>query len=493
MIKRTLAVLLCLGCACSAATAAPMLPIGHHGRWLTDARGRVVIVHGVNMVYKLAPYDPAAAGFGNDDAAFLHRIGFNAVRVGVIWKAVEPKPGVYDNSYLEQIASTVSILHRHGILALLDFHQDMYNERFQGEGAPSWAVQDDGLPAAPRLGFPANYELMPALQHAYDHFWDNSPGPGGVGLQARYAAAWRHVAARLHSSPGLLGYELFNEPFPGTPWASCLLSAGCPVFDAKLTTFNRRADKAIRTADTRTLVFYEPNVLFNFGSATNVGALGDPRAGFAFHDYCITSEAQGCSTHAKTMSNALAYTARTRAAALMTEFGSTNSASDLDSMLALADQDMIPWLEWAYCGCGDPTSTGPGTVQAIVIDPHKPPTLSNRENGTVRALVEPYPQVIAGTPTAWSYDRSTRTFVLRYSTARVSGRGRFGAGSTSEISAPSLVYAGRYVARVDGGAVVTSRPKASTVLVESCPLARTITLTLSPAGRGQVGPGFRRC
>src|SRR5581483_140754 len=105
---------------------------------------------------------------------------------------------------------------------------------------------------------------------------------------------------------GLLGYELFNEPFPGTPWASCLVAQGCPAFDAKLTAFDRRVDHGIRTADHHTLVFYEPNVLFNFGPATNVGTLADPRAGFSFHDYCVTNEAQGCSSHAKTMSNALA-------------------------------------------------------------------------------------------------------------------------------------------------------------------------------------------
>ena len=37
----------------------------------------------------------------------------------------------------------------HGIFNQLDFHQDLYNERFRG-GWPDWAVLDDGLPAAPR-------------------------------------------------------------------------------------------------------------------------------------------------------------------------------------------------------------------------------------------------------------------------------------------------------------------------------------------------------
>ena len=51
-------------------------------------------------------------------------------------------------------------------------------------------MQDDGLPAVPQTGFPGNYLAMPALERAFDHFWQNSPGPGGPGLQDRYAAAW---------------------------------------------------------------------------------------------------------------------------------------------------------------------------------------------------------------------------------------------------------------------------------------------------------------
>ncbi len=222
------------------ASAAPTLPLGHAGRWTTDATGRVVVVHGINMVYKLPPYYPAKAGFGDDDAAFLARIGFNAVRVGVIWKALEPTPGHYSDAYIAQIASTVKTLARHGVLSLLDFHQDMYNERFQGEGAPDWAVQDGGLPNLPKAGFPTNYLLNPALQHAFDEFWANAPGPGGVGLADRFAAAWAHVAAAFRRTPSVLGYELFNEPWPGTVWAPCAALAGCPAFDVKLSAFYRR-------------------------------------------------------------------------------------------------------------------------------------------------------------------------------------------------------------------------------------------------------------
>ncbi|MGP0051053.1 MAG: cellulase family glycosylhydrolase [Solirubrobacteraceae bacterium] len=186
---------------------------------------------------------PAAAGFGSRDAAFLGRIGFNAVRVGVIWSAVEPEPGVFDNAYLNKVAGTVQTLARDGIVSLLDFHQDLYSQEFQGEGAPAWAVQDGGLPN-PQLGFPANYLANTALQHAFDRFWANSPGPGGVGLQDRYAATWRHVAQRFAGDVSVLGYEIMNEPFPGTDYRPCATTAGCPPFDAQLTAFERRVDRA---------------------------------------------------------------------------------------------------------------------------------------------------------------------------------------------------------------------------------------------------------
>ena len=100
-------------------------------------------------------------------------------------------------------------------------------------------MQDDGLPNAPDLGFPGNYVGMAAVQHAFDHFWADSPGPGGLGLQQRYAAAWRHVAGRFKNNPHVLGYELFNEPWPGTTWSGCLNDpGGCPALDTIAATYD---------------------------------------------------------------------------------------------------------------------------------------------------------------------------------------------------------------------------------------------------------------
>src|SRR4051794_33426696 len=196
--------------------------LGHAGRWLTDNQGRVVVLHGFNMVAKLPPYDVQQAGFGDDDAAFLQRHGFTTIRLGVIWKRLEPAPGKFDDGYLESVAATVATLAQHGIYSLIDFHQDMWNEKFQGEGAPDWAINDDGLPAQPPAGFPGNYFAMPALWRAFDNFWNNAEVASGVRLQDAYADAWQHVATSFRNNVAVLGYALLNEPFPGSQWYSCL-------------------------------------------------------------------------------------------------------------------------------------------------------------------------------------------------------------------------------------------------------------------------------
>jgi endoglycosylceramidase len=435
-----------------AAVAAPALPLGHAGRWITDAQGRVVNLHGINMVYKRAPYAPDATGFGDDDAAFLAAEGFNAVRLGVIYKAVEPEPGVYDDAYLDRIRSTVDVLAAHGVVALLDFHQDMYNERFQGEGWPDWAVMDDGLPAQPASGFPNNYLLMPALQHAFDHFFANDGA-----LQDRYAAAWAHVAARFRDAPNVLGYDLLNEPWPGSTWQDCINPTGCPANDAKLEAFDRRVLTAIRAVDPSGLVWHEPFVLFNQGAGTSVKALDDPNVGFSFHDYCLSAEQphsdQACAkSDDLVFQHALDRVASTKEALLLTEFGATEAKSVLTPMVERADRTMVSWTEWHYCGCDDPTTSGPGDKQAIVLDPAKPPAGDNLNAVTLDQLVRPYPQVVAGTPESWSY--ADGTFAARWSTVGPDGRAATG---DSEIVVPARAYPAGYAAQVQGGSIVSAK------------------------------------
>ena len=348
------------------------------GHWVTDPSGRVVILHGLNQVFKVAPYEPSADGFGDDDATFLADNGFNAVRVGVIWAGVEPQPGVYDDDYLDSIADTVHMLAAHGIVSLLDWHQDLYNEKFQGEGAPAWAVQDGGLPN-PKLGFPNNYFANLAEGRAWDSFWLNAKAADGVGLQDHYAHMLAHVAARFAGDHAVAGYEVMNEPWPGTlglPRCAVPL-VGCPLFDSTLlTSFYRKAAVAIRGVDASHTVYVEPNVLFDESDRSYVGALHDPHAGFAFHNYCGLGTLIGLTAvcpqeDALAVSSGVHYAQAHAMPPLLTEFGATNDLTELANMVKLADKYQVGWLEWAYTG-NDITSSSPNG-QALVLDPSQPP------------------------------------------------------------------------------------------------------------------------
>src|SRR5207245_616626 len=107
-------------------------------------------------------------GFTDADAEFLAASGFNGVRLGVLFAGVMPERGVVDQGYLRAVDRVVDLLATRGIRVLLDFHQDLYNEKFQGEGFPAWSVYDDGLPHPFNFGFPGNY-FTPELTRTFDN------------------------------------------------------------------------------------------------------------------------------------------------------------------------------------------------------------------------------------------------------------------------------------------------------------------------------------
>src|SRR5690349_14573811 len=90
--------------AAPAAAAGPAPPLGNDGRSIPAGPARVAFINAVTMAYRRPPYPPKAAGFGADDARFLRMHGFNGVRLGVIYKGVEPSPGRYDDGYIRHVA-----------------------------------------------------------------------------------------------------------------------------------------------------------------------------------------------------------------------------------------------------------------------------------------------------------------------------------------------------------------------------------------------------
>jgi endoglycosylceramidase len=469
----------------SDAIATPSPLVGHSGRWLLDAQGRVLIVHGRNVVNKLAPFTAQAWGFGDDDAMFLQAHGFNAVRLGVLWEAVEPQPGVYDAAYVAAVRQMEQLLASYGIYTLIDWHQDEYGEAFGGEGFPAWAVNTGGLtPASPHDAFPDEYTKDPAEKAAWDHLYaDADPDAGvdggdagAVGLQERLAAAQAYVAAQFAGDPWVLGYDVINEPSAG--------SASEPAADmSSIGPLEQKLLRSTRGADAQHLVFYEPTSTFALKGIA-LPAFGDPSAGISFHDYCFEPGSTSQLAYAalcggvlnSSQTAAISHAGTGGDAVLMTEFGSATPFA-VTMVADDADKNMVPWLNWAYCGCGDPTTALDPTKEGIVIDPSQPLTGSNLNMPDLAVLERPYPQAIAGTPTSWSLDATTGTFTLAYTTTSPPGA-TLAAGATTVVYLPAARYPSGYTATVTNGVVVAGSGT-QTVSIAANPGAASVSVTVT--------------
>ncbi len=209
-------------------------PISHTSNIFVDATGRTVILHGANIMNKSAPYyypsfyssDGNGSTLGEDWAKFFADNGFNVARVGIFWEAVEPTPGVYDDSYILKIRDMTRMFAKYGVLVILDFHQDGWsdqnipgllpNNNFGGEGFPAWASNYNlnGV-AQPNNtdGYPFNLFSSPALRTVWDNFWHNVPAtPDKMGVQDRYINMRVHVATLFKDEINLLYYGSISEP-----------------------------------------------------------------------------------------------------------------------------------------------------------------------------------------------------------------------------------------------------------------------------------------
>jgi len=478
-MRRLLALLLlvaALAAPSSQAASGPAL-LHREGRWLMDAQGRVVLLHGVNAVWKRAPYVPpaTAAGFTARDADWIAAQGFNTVRLGVLFAGVMPSRGHVDQRYLASVAKVVDLLAARKVWVLLDFHQDLYNEKFSGEGFPAWAVHDDGLPLPYDAGFPGNY-FQPATSRAFDNFYANVNG-----LTDLYAQAWKAVAARFTKTSYVLGYDVMNEPWPGTSFATCANPAGCPVFDTQsLQPMYEKALAGIRTVDAKRIVWLEPNVLFNDGAQTQLGAakpFTDPQLGLSFHQYCTTAglthssggtAGPDCGPQGELVFGNADQVASSKGwASLLTEYGASDDLPDVARVTAAADEHLVGWQYWHYKEWSDPTTESQGSGGQGLFTNDK--DLSTVKRAKADLLIRPFARAVAGIPTAMAFDTGTKAFTLTYTARPSSG--------LTEVFLPARQYPKGYAVTVTG-ATVTSKPGAAVLLLKAGqPGTVTVTVT----------------
>jgi endoglycosylceramidase len=548
-----------------------------HTPYLADASGREVLLHGANAVGMedvayprangrpaLFPVSPSAydgrcppasallpqpalcevqasraafaqstAPASGNDFAQMRALGFDVVRLVLNWSQLEPTPGTYSTTYLARVAQVVGWARQQGIYVILDMHQDQYSRYILpagtksapagctpsggSDGAPAWAVQTDGKAGCALYGID---ELNPAESQAFYNFWHNAAvaGPArhapGTGLQDHYIGALAALARRFENDPAVLGYELMNEPQPGSN-GSLPAGNGYDASSQQLYPFYTRAIEALTgvrdgrptcpTAQPTSLaaacaypqlasvarqqIFFEPIAyrnLLDFSLQMSAPFSAYPDLVFAPHvyTYAFTIEQDLLGLPAKEggfppnftfgYQTAEAEAQAMHSAVFITEFGDSagTDATILANELAAQDTTQTGGTIWAWKGL----SKAPGTCWCTRWqhssyqttsngtpgkgDPRRAPSPNDRQiPSRLRYLARVWPVATAGQLGAYVFDPATGSFAM-LATATASGH-RGDKSTDTVVFVPSTV---RGAVRVSGAAMldaVVNRPDGS--------------------------------
>jgi endoglycosylceramidase len=450
----------------STATAAGIHPVHEVGSWIVDSDGRVVITHGLNLIWKTAPYYPVS--FSAKDARYLVSQGFTGARIGFLWAGVEPAPNDIDTKYVEQIGRINRILGNYGIRTLVDFHQDLYSANYGGDGAAPWA------------------SIGSSAQQAFQSFW-NDQSVDTTGLEQHFDAASQAGAKALARAPNLLGFDLLNEPYAGSS-TGCPLFSPCPKFEqTTLASFYRQLIAAVRKVDPTSILFYEPIPQSTGGATALPGPVTTGRnLGFSFHYYnrmcglatepinaaTQKSQDQRCTpAEAAALDAGIAYARQAGVSVDFGEFGDSTNSTDVANMVDLADQRSLNWTYWEYY------TTGSSLAPGLLINDHKPGSATNIRQNILGALVAPYPELVAGTPESYALNRSDWVMRFTYRTKPVDPH-RSCPGATTQIFVPQRDYPHGYEVTATGAKVV-SAPTSPWVELVALPKVAYVTVTIS--------------
>ncbi|TNV80046.1 hypothetical protein FGO68_gene7620 [Halteria grandinella] len=260
-------------------------------RSIQDALGRTLIFHGVNVVYKIEPY---TLDIADSEIELMKQWGFNFVRMGVMWEAVErTAKGNYNDTYLDEVEKLINKLGQNGIYTLVDGHQDVISKRVCGEGMPVFyandlptkceggeiplLAQDFGICKSlhdyPNIRWDADGN--PNLDDCFKNNWVGYyPSPESIEIFDRlytnkepynltdaYVAYWKKVANRFASNPNVIGYDPLNEPFPSNIYTNLSLIYEPGLFDSeKLQPLYTRAfNEAYLASGDPKISFFEPS------------------------------------------------------------------------------------------------------------------------------------------------------------------------------------------------------------------------------------------
>ncbi len=365
------------------------------GRSFVDGAGRVVLLRGVNLAgnSKVPPFVPLT-----DPAALdvLPQLGFNVVRLIVTWEALEPRRGVYDEQYMGRMRAIASEIAARGMYVILDIHQDGFSRfvsRGSGDGFPPWAVSSRA-----RLHEPDNTERSknwpilvatdPAMHRSFSDFYSDT-----AGVRTRYLEMVRLLARTFAAEPGVIGYDLLNEPWGREK--------------RELAPLYRDAARVIRAEDPTAILFLEGHVTTNMGVQTKLPPPEFENAVYAPHYYKPTTIVTGVWLGDK-LSVHHAFSVMGRKAEqwgtplFLGEFGAPATGHGVGDYVAFLydklDQQLASGAQWNFTPDWDEVKKDGWNGE----DFHIVDLRTGEPRGNFRP--RPFPRAVAGQPLGFKYE-----------------------------------------------------------------------------------------
>jgi endoglycosylceramidase len=273
--------------------AASKLRIDKNSLNFIDDEGRVVVLHGGNVVYKLPPYTPISDkfdplfSFNDKDFEYFKQFGFNAVRLGISWEGLETSEGVYSEEYLNKTEELIKKFQENNIYVLLDAHQDMFSRKFCGEGVPlfyanklsydtdcnrnllskilglvglciplkthNWEYDDQGLPIIEkcRKGF-NKYFQSPEVITNLESFYSNQNN-----VLTSFIEFWKVVVTRFGKFDNIIGYDLWNEPLGSRMFSDLKYVIPGYATNHQILPFLKKIDAELRKIQSDFVLYFE--------------------------------------------------------------------------------------------------------------------------------------------------------------------------------------------------------------------------------------------
>lgn len=393
------------------------------GTLIRDSHDRVITLRGVNAGgrSKFPPYSPFEYEDGAFDAAlatYLDRPktwGFDVLRVPFSWNAAEPTEGTWDEEYLARYDALLDAAHARGMWTIVDFHQDIYAEALCGDGFPDWTLDDPPEPHRDCENWARAYTTAP-VQDAFDAFWFDT---GGVRTQ--FGAMWDMMVDRHADRPGVIGFEIINEPSEGSTrlseWETDVLSPFFTEYVAR-----------VQARDSDALVFIDAGGVAGVALATDMTRPEGDNIVFAPHYY-----QPGALFDGAVVQNVFEQLTRWDekgaewdVPVLLGEFGVVGTHIDAGAYMGwhydAFEQLQMHATVWEY-------SESPELWNFEDLSLLTPDGIENA--AVLDEIVRPYPRAVAGELIAYAFDSQTGVFDLEYVPA---------AEGITEVVLPEALY-----------------------------------------------------